>query len=124
MSRRSEAAYLVDMYQAARDVVRFAGDCSFETYCSDSMRRAAVERRVTIIGEAANKVSAETQEKHPQIEWRRIVSLRHRLVHDYPNIVHERMWRVVTLHIPELIRLLEPIVDSAPDPGSSETEQE
>ena len=117
-------AYLLDMHQAAQDIVHFARGCSFETYCGEPMRRAAIERMVTIIGEAATKVSIETQQKHPDIEWRRIASLRHRLVHDYPNIVHERMWRVVTIHIPELIGLLDPIVEKPPGQPSSESQQE
>ena len=34
--------------------------------------------------------------------------------HDYGEIRHDRIWRVATTHVPELIRLLEPLVPAPP----------
>jgi uncharacterized protein with HEPN domain len=33
--------------------------------------------------------------------------MRHILVHDYFKVDHDAVWRVVTIHIPEMIPLLE-----------------
>lgn len=58
------------------------------------------------------------QHAHPEIPWRLIIAQRHVLAHDYGEIDHERIWRVATMHVPELIRLLEPLVPPAPSSES------
>jgi len=45
-----------------------------------------------------------------------IVGMRNRLVHEYFDIIPERVWDVVEKDIPELIRLIEPLVP--PDESS------
>jgi uncharacterized protein with HEPN domain len=72
-----------------------------------------VERRVEIIGEAARRVSCAFRDAHPEIPWRSVIGQRHALAHDYGEIDDQRVWRVATIHIPDLIPLLEPLVPSA-----------
>ncbi len=66
---------------------------------------------------AARKVSLRCQQAHPEIPWQGIIGMRHRLVHEYFRIIPEKVWDVVEKDIPELIRLIEPIVppDEPPD---------
>lgn len=65
-----------------------------------------------VIGEAARKVSPKFQSEHPEIAWRRIIGMRHRIVHDYMRVDEDILWQVVTKDLPELLPLLEEI---APD---------
>jgi uncharacterized protein with HEPN domain len=39
---------------------------------------------------------------------------RHVLAHDYGEIKHDRIWRVATVHVPELIEQLKPLVPAPP----------
>ncbi len=55
------------------------------------------------IGEHAYNISEEFKSAHPEIEWRMISGLRHRLVHDYDGINWEMIADVVFDEIPELI---------------------
>jgi len=41
--------------------------------------RAAVERFIEIMGEAASRMSSELREAHPEIPWAEIVAMRNRL---------------------------------------------
>ena len=111
---RDDAASLWDMLEAARAVESFVKGRSFQDYAADLMLRSAVERQVEIIGEAARSVSEDYQRSHPQIPWQGIIGQRHVLAHDYAGIKHDRLWRVATELVPELIRLLEPLVPPAP----------
>jgi len=83
-------------------------------YQSDDLRRAAVERKIEIVGEAARGVSQVFRKAHPAIPWRRFVSQRHVLAYEYGDIDDALIWRVATIHVPELIALLTPLVPSPP----------
>lgn len=111
---RDDAARLWDMLQHARELVGMAWGRNESELDKNPMFRRAVERLVEIIGEAAHHVSQETRTRHPEIFWKGIEAQRHVLAHEYGEINYGKIWRVVTTHVPERIRLLEPIVPSPP----------
>src|SRR5690349_6663284 len=106
--------YLWDMLDAAQTIVQMTGGITYDQYLQSRMVKLAVERAIEIVGEAAPRVSTTFQAAHPEIPWRAIVAQRHVLAHDYGDIQHDRIGRVVTVHIPELIRMLEPLVPPLP----------
>ena len=62
----NDSSYLWDMLDAARAISEFVRDRSYQDYTEDRMLRSAVERQLEIIGEAANKVSRNYREAHPE----------------------------------------------------------
>ncbi|MBY0111660.1 MAG: DUF86 domain-containing protein [Phycisphaerales bacterium] len=112
-----DAAYLHDMLVASASAIEFVGDLAYEQYLRSKLIRSAVERQVEIVGEAARKVSREFQESHPQIPWVNIQGTRHRLAHDYGDVDHAVLWRVVRTHLPELVEQLNTLL---PDPPSED----
>lgn len=114
-SDRTDASWLWDMLQAARAVEQFVSGKALANYEADLMLRSAVERQIEIIGEAARYVSSECQDDHAEIPWKPIMAQRHVLAHDYGEIKAEFVWRVATVHVPDLIRLLEPLVPNPPE---------
>jgi len=113
-AEKQDEAYLWDMQDSASAVIEFVTGKTSEQYLSDRMLRSAVERQIEIIGEAARHVSRAFQEAHPEIPWRLIAGQRHVLAHDYGEIKHDRVWRVATIHVPELIALLAPLIPATP----------
>jgi len=107
---KPDVGWLWDMFDAATAIVDFVSGKSFEDYVGDRMLRGAVERHIEIIGEAARHVSHELQIAHPEIPWRGIMAQRHVLAHDYGEIQHDLIWRVVTVHIPNLIEAVKPLL--------------
>ena len=79
------------------------------------LRQNAVMKAVEIVGEAASRLTAETKEAHPEIEWNEIIGMRHRLVHGYFAINYGRVWEVVHNDLPKLISQLEAIVPPESD---------
>lgn len=108
-------AYLWDMLDAAKAVQQFGEGKTFNDYMNDRMMRGAVERHVEIIGEAASRISQDFRDAHPEIPWQSIISQRHVLAHEYGEIKHELMWKVATVHVPELIQTLEKLIPSPPE---------
>jgi uncharacterized protein with HEPN domain len=110
-----DPALLWDMLEAALQIREFVSGVTLDQYRSQIILRRAVERSIEIIGEAARGVSDSFKAAHPEISWRAIVAQRHVLAHEYGEIDDERIWRVAVTHVPELIRLLEPLIPQSPD---------
>ncbi len=111
----SDAGWLWDMLAAARLVQSFIQGCSLTEYEENALLRSGVERQIEIIGEAARHVAKGFRDEHPEIPWKSIMAQRHVLAHDYGEIRNDLVYRVATVHVDELIPLLEPLVPPPPD---------
>ena|SRR5450432_1972152 len=109
-----DAAYLLDMLEAAEAIARYVRQKTQQQYMSDEILRDAIERRIEIVGEAARKVSDIFKAAHPEISWRKIIAQRHVIAHDYGEIDHGILWVVATVHVPELINQLKPLIPPPP----------
>ena len=109
---KDDTSYIWDMLDAAKAVREFIMGRSYQDYLIDRMLRGAVERHLEIIGEAAGKVSKAFCDAHPEIPWQKIIGQRHVLIHDYGDIEDELIWSVATIHIPDLIDKLEPLMET------------
>lgn len=117
-----DAALVWDMLEHARVLAEVAKKHTAEDLKNDRMLQLAVERAMEIIGEAARKVSDEAEAAHPEIPWQAIVAQRHVLAHDYGELDYERLWRVVSEKVPELILQLDEMMpEPPPDPEPEET---
>jgi uncharacterized protein with HEPN domain len=105
-----DLASLADMRDAAKDIVEFTLGKKYQDYLANKMLRSAVERQIEIMGEAARRVSDSFKSAHPEIPWQPIMVQRHIVAHDYDNVRHERIWRVVTIHAPKLIQLIQSVL--------------
>jgi len=77
---------------------------------TDRVLQLALVRLIEIVGEAARRVSDETQSRHPQIPWPQVISTRNRLVHGYDFVDHDILWETITDDLPALIAQLEQII--------------
>jgi len=106
------------MLDAARQIREITDGIRAPEYLRDRLRQLAVERCLEIIGEAARRVSPAFRATHPEIPWHQIIAQRNVLAHEYGDIRHEMIWRVVRERIPELLATLERLVPPAPESGS------
>ena len=119
MAERSyrDAALLLDMLLAAQDALGFVTGLDEAAFLASRLHQNAVIRSLEVIGEAAGKVSPALRATQPNIPWRDITGLRHRLIHGYDDVRLERVWMVVTQDLEPLIAALTPLV---PEEGASE----
>jgi uncharacterized protein with HEPN domain len=64
------------------------------------------------MGEAARRVSSSFQDSHPEIPWKAVIGMRHKVVHDYLHVDFDIVWDVATADLPPLISQLEQLVSS------------
>ena len=98
------------MLDMTRRAVKATKSKSRAKYDKDDIMRLGLTHLVQVIGQAARKVSAKFQRDHPEIPWRKIIGMRHRIVHDYMRVDEDILWQVVTNDLPELLPLLEEIL--------------
>jgi uncharacterized protein with HEPN domain len=63
----------------------------------------AVLRRLLVIGEAAARLTPETQSRFENLPFRKMAGMRNRVVHDYGEIDFEIIWETVTCHLPQVL---------------------
>ncbi len=98
----NDLSYFIDIIECIIDIKEFTGTVSYHEFEKDKMRKLAVERQLEVIGQAANKISRETQEKYSIIPWSQIIGLRNKLAHDYGEILSKRIWEISTKSIESL----------------------
>ena len=94
--------YLSDILYAIDLIEVFVKDTpTFEDYISDLKTQSAVERQLSIIGEAVNKFrqEADTDELSNAKE---IVGFRNRLIHNYDGLDETIVQAVIQIHLGKL----------------------
>jgi uncharacterized protein with HEPN domain len=86
--------------------------------CSTNKLYDAVIRSLEVIGEAAGKVSPATQAAHPEIPWREITGMRHRLIHGYGEVRLDLVWMVLHGRLDSLITVMEQLVPREGEGGA------
>ena len=105
-----DPAYLLDMLNAAREVVALSAGLTEEQFRQSKLHQYALVKLIEIIGEAARAVSETTKTVHPEVPWMPIIDMRNHLAHRYFHIDLPRVWDVVQNHVAPLIAQLEPLV--------------
>ncbi len=104
--REDDRVRVKHMIDAAESIAQFIHGRARADLDKDLLLQFAVLRAVEIIGEAASRVSSETQSNTPQVPWRTIIAMRNRLIHGYFEIDTEIVWKTVTEEIPAVVEVL------------------
>jgi len=110
MSRDNE--YLIDIVQSGKLAAAYVRGKTKDDFEADVQCQDAVIRRLEIIGEAARRLSAETQATYPQLPWRAMTQMRNLVIHQYDDVDLSIVWDTVQTDLPPLIAALEQIVPS------------
>lgn len=104
------------MLDAARKAVRLATKSTRDTLeDDDDPLQDALVHLISVIGEAAGKVSRATtsQPDLSGIPWADVVGMRNRLIHTYFDINLDILWATVQDSLPALIQQLESALESS-----------
>jgi uncharacterized protein with HEPN domain len=106
MSNRPIHLLLNDIIESIDRAGEYIEGMTFEVFSSDQKSIDAVVRNLEIIGEAANRLPGEFKEKHPEVEWHKVIGLRNRIVHDYFGIDVKIVWEIMHSDLPVLRQIL------------------
>src|SRR3954447_25642232 len=91
---------LQHMLDAAREATAFARGRTRADLDGDRMLLRAITQSLTILGEAAARMSMAGRSATPTLPWTEIIGMRNWLVHSYFNIDLDTVWDTVTDDLP------------------------
>ena len=99
-----------DILDAIAEIQKFTDGMNFEAFKSDDKSIRAVEMNFIIIGEAANQIPEEVEEKYSEIPWHLMRAMRNLIVHAYFEVDEKLMWDTIQQDLPPLIPELEKLI--------------
>ncbi|MFI5185750.1 MAG: DUF86 domain-containing protein [Chitinophagales bacterium] len=102
---------LEDILQASQKILSYTSGISKEDFLKDDQIIDAVTRNFEIISEAASRVPENFRIIHREVEWRRMIGFRNRVIHESFGIDYEMVWKIKEENISELIEFIRQAMD-------------
>jgi len=101
---------LIDIQQAGKRIQKFSMGISYAELVVNEEKLSAILYQITIIGEAAKRLSSELYEQYPGIPWRNLAGMRNVIVHEYDQVDLDIVWDVIQYKIPDLLESLDVVI--------------
>lgn len=104
--KKDNQIYLQDITRAILKIEDYIKNTNFDVFLKDPMRQDAVIRQFEIIGEAANRISKDFINTHPNFPLKEAIRMRNFLIHGYDEVNIEVVWKTIQVDIPLLKKSL------------------
>lgn len=108
---------LENILEACQIIIEQKKNDSLDDLTNNPIKFYGYVKLVEIIGEAVYKMTKEYKANHPEIPWRMMEGMRHVLVHDYYRISPEKLWNTMNSDIPELVPIIQVLLESSKSVG-------
>ncbi|MCB0727349.1 MAG: DUF86 domain-containing protein [Ignavibacteriae bacterium] len=92
---RDSKILIEDILESINKINLYVEGLSFDDFNLDPKTIDAVTRNFEIIGEASNKIPEDIRIKYPDIEWKKIIGLRNRIIHEYFGVDNSIIWYII-----------------------------
>jgi len=113
---RHDRLYVLHVIECVQRIGRYCQNGE-EAFRESQLVQDAVLRNLQTLAESTQRISDQLKSLHPEIDWRAIAGFRNVLVHDYLGINLERVWEIVSVHLPVLGSQMEAIRREADPPA-------
>lgn len=100
---RSWRLFIQDMIEFYEKVQSYTDGLDHDAFSADTLVYDATLHNLVLIGEAATHIPDDIREAHPEIQWRRVIATRNRLVHGHSGIDDDVVWDVIRTDVPGLL---------------------
>jgi uncharacterized protein with HEPN domain len=107
---RDDRARLEDILRAISSIERYAGRGGRAAFDRDELIQSWMVYHLTLIGEAAARLSPALRESHPAVPWPGLIGMRNVLVHGYFAVDLAEVWATVERRVPILREQVEAIM--------------
>jgi len=102
MSKRYWWLFAEDITECIGKIEEYVGNMALEDFTKDQKTADAVVRNLEIIGEASKHIPDKIRKKYTDIEWRRIIGMRNRIIHEYFGVSLKIIWQIIKDELPAL----------------------
>jgi uncharacterized protein with HEPN domain len=106
---------LADIVEAAEAIKQFLRSTQRAQFLENDLQRSAVLHKLTIIGEAAARLSQEFRKRNSQINWADIVAFRNIAVHAYFSVDWSIVWDTAINDVPPLAEEVRAMLKEIPN---------
>lgn len=107
MRQPDDDALLVDILIAANEARTIVAASDLDEFLENRLQQLALQKLIEIVGEAASRLTDTTRARLPELPWKDIVGMRHRLVHGYRDVDLAKVWSVAIEDLEPLIGAIE-----------------
>lgn len=100
--KSTEVQFMADILEEIISIENAIKNINYEEFVSNEIKLRAVKYSLIVIGEAANKLSSDTQLKYSSVSWKDIIALRNRIVHAYFGLKVRLLWDIITNELENL----------------------
>ena len=114
--------YVSDMIEFAEKVLAYTHEMEQSRFEQSGLNYDATLRNLELIGEAATHIPEYVRQFAGDIDWRRVVATRNRLIHGYLGIDNDTIWSIIQTDIPPLLHHLQALraaADAGQIPGQT-----
>jgi uncharacterized protein with HEPN domain len=105
---KDDRLYVQHVLDCVQRIDRYCQDGE-EAFRGSELIQDAVLRNLQTLAESTPRIGDRLKIIHPEVDWRAIAGFRNVLVHDYLGINLERVWEIVSVHLPALRSQMEAI---------------
>jgi uncharacterized protein with HEPN domain len=112
---RDPKLLLDDVARSLAEIEQAIAGHSIESYEQTFNLAESVNWRLAVAGEAANlllRAQPELEDLFPELK--RLIAVRHRIVHGYFSVDNDQVWAIVTSYTPGLANRLRRFMDDLP----------
>lgn len=97
--QRNDPKRLKDILLAIDTIFQYVDNRDMVSFLDDKKSYHAVIYNIMIMGEAANMLTFEFRETHPEIQWKQITNMRNFLIHGYHNVEPDLVWEAISVDL-------------------------
>lgn len=113
---RNDRLYLADILDSIEAIERFTAGIDEARFVADELVQSAVLQKLSVIGEAAGRLSEDTRTSIAEVPWKEIIGFRNIAVHAYFSVD----WRIVFVTVADDLPLLRKSITALVDTPSSD----
>jgi uncharacterized protein with HEPN domain len=119
VSPRNWEFRIEDILESLELISEYVEGLDYDNWKKDRKTIDAVIRNIEIIGEAANHIPMDIQEKYIDIPWYEMKGMRNILIHEYFGVDIDVLWRTIQEDLPPLKVKIQKIISSNAKPHTS-----
>jgi len=102
MNKKKDLVFIEHILDSINAIEEFSKKMSEKEFSSSRLKQSAIVREIEIIGEAIKNISKVLKKNHSEIEWKKIVGTRDKMIHHYFGVDLGVVWGIIKVHLPDL----------------------